>query len=341
MSVQILINQMTVLFLLLAIGFIVGKTKILTPEGNKILSKLVLFITLPCTILSSVFENEMDITAFDTFYFLLMAALTFIIAFAIALPVARFVGGDKANRGMLGFMSVFSNAGFMGFPVVISIFGVFAAYYVALFNILFNALIFSVGIMMISGKVPGSAADTVDASNPSAAPGAGPRTGPGSPENPTNARLRGFNPKLLINPTLITSVLAIPITLTGISFPAIITEAAKITGSITTPGAMLVIGSTLAYVPLKSIFSEWRIAPVMLARLIVIPFITWLILSQIITNEYLLGILVIISAMPIATMSSMLAVEYGGNEKLASAGVFVTTLLCGITVPLIVHLLLT
>jgi len=312
MDIQVIINQLAVLFLIMAIGFIVGKAKMLTPDGNKVLSKVVLFIGMPCTILSAVFENEIDITVGDTAYFLLMCLVTIMIAFLISMPVIRLLCKEKANRGLLNFMSVFSNCGFMGFPVTIAIFGASSAYFVALFNIPFNALVFSIGILMISGGKQGDEAGSA----------------------------YKFNPKLLLNPTLIVALLAIFIALSGMEFPRVVTEAVRITGSITTPGAMIVIGSTLAYVPLKTVFSEWRIAPVTLLKLIIIPVITWLLLRQIITNDLLLGVLVVLSAMPTAAMASMIAIEYGGDEQVASAGVFVTTLLCGITVPLIVYFLL-
>jgi len=303
MDMQVIINQMIVLFILMAVGFIVGKAKVLTKEGNKTLSKIVLFIALPCTVLSAVFENEAAITIGDTVYFLLFSLLTFLIAFLISIPVIHILGGDKANRGILNLMSVFSNCAFMGFPVVIAIYGISSAYYVALFNIPFNALVFSLGIYMI-------------------------------------ARKKGFDPKLMINPVIFAVLLAIPLAITGFRPPAVITEVLRITGSITTPGALLVIGASLAHVPLKSVFSEWRIIPVTLLKLIIIPIITLLVLKQFINNELMLGVLVVVSAMPTAAMASMLAVEYDGNEQIASSGVFITTLLCGITVPLIVYLFL-
>jgi len=302
---------MAVLFIMMAVGFTLGKVRMLTPESNKTLTRIVLFVALPCTILSSVFENEISITVGDTVYFLLMTLLLFLIAFLISIPVIYILGGEKANRGLLNFMAVFSNCGFMGFPVVIAIFGVSSAYYVALFNIPFNALVFSLGIYLISGNKKAGGGRSID----------------------------GFNPKLLINPTLIVALLAIPIALFGLRPPLIITEAVRITGGITTPGGMLVIGATLAFVPVKTILAEWRIVPVTLLKLIIIPIITWLVLRQIITNELLLGVLVVISGMPTAAMSSMLAIEYKGNERIASSGVFLSTLLCGITVPLIVYLL--
>lgn len=295
---------MAVLFLLMAAGFIIGKAKLLTVEGNKLFSKFIIYVALPCTILSSVVENEADITAFDTVYFLLMTLLTFAIAFAIALPVVYLLGKKKTDRGLLSFMSVFSNCGFMGFPITIAVLGVSSAFYVALFNIPFTILLFSVGIVMISGK------------------------------------REKFDLKRFINPTLVAAFIAIPIALADISFPYVIRETLKITGATTAPIAMIVVGSALAYVPLKSVFSDWRILPVTFLKLIAVPFITWLILRQIITNELMLGVLVVISAMPTGAMSPMLAIEYGGNEHLASIGIFLTTLLCGVTVPMLVYFLL-
>jgi len=306
---------MAVLFIIMAVGFIVAKAGVLTPDGNKTLTRIVLFIALPCTILNSVFENDMDITIGDTLYFLLMSLLTFAIAFAIVLPIVYLLRGEKNDRGIISFLSVFSNCGFMGFPVVIAIFGLSSAFYVALFNIPFNILVFSLGIYMVSSKKNKDSSQTeLD---------------------------EGFNIKKLVNPTLIAALLAVPLAFADFNPPHIISSVLRITGSITTPGGMLVIGSTLAYVPLKTLFKEWRIVPVTLLKLIVIPLITWLILKQFITDDLLLGILVVISGMPSAAMASMFAIEYNGNERIASAGVFLTTLLCGITIPLIVHFLLT
>jgi len=304
MDMQIILNQMAVLFILLGAGFLAGKLKVLTVEGNKALTKVVLFIALPCTILSSVFGTDIDITALDTAFYLLMALFSFVIAFAVAIPIVILSRGDKKNHGLLTYMSVYSNSGFMGIPVAVAIFGAAGAFYTALFNIWFNVLSFSVGLMLIAGKG------------------------------------KGFNPKLLINPPLIAALLAIPIAFTGFKPPDVILETIKLTGGITTPGAMIVIGSSLSYIPIKNVFSEWRVGLVCVLKLLLVPFVTWLVLRQFISNDIMLGVLVVISAMPTAAQSSMFAIQYDGNERIASAGVFATTLLCGITVPLIVYLLL-
>jgi len=299
MELQIILNQMAVLFILMAVGFGLGKLNVLTQEGNKILSRIILFLALPALIITAVLDTEITITISSTLVFLLISFLTIFVGILIAYPLIRLLGGDKANRGLLCYMSVFGNTAYMGIPVVIAIFGFSAAFYAALFNIAFSILTFSFGIMMVS------------------------KDG------------RKFNPKLLLNPTLIISILAIPLTLGNVTFPLPIAQALRLTGSLTTPTAMLVIGSTLSFVPIKTVLSEWRVMPMTLLKLVVVPVVTWLIFRLFITDEMLLGILVVLSAMPTAVAASMIAIEYGSDEQLASAGVFLTTLLCGITVPLL------
>lgn len=301
---SVIINQLVVLFILMAIGFALGKAKIFNQESNKTITKLILCVALPGTILSSVLENELTTTGGEIIFFLLMSLLSIALAFAIAIPAVRLLGGNKADNNLLIFMSVFSNSAFMGFPIIIALFGVAATFYASLFSFVWNIVVFSVGIMMVSGKGG------------------------------------KFDLKLLLNPAFITAIIAIPIALTGVQAPVFISETLRIAGSITTPGAMIVIGSILAYVPAKSIFSEWRIAPVTFIKLVLIPIATWLVFSQIITSELQLGVLVVVAAMPVAAMASMLAIEYDGNEPMASAGIFISTLLCGITVPLLVYFLL-
>lgn len=303
MDINIVINQMAVLFLLIAVGFLVGRLKILTQESNRVLTRIVLFIALPCTILNSVIGHELDITIGDYLYYLLMCFLSFALAFAITIPLVFLSRGPKHDRGILTYMSVFSNCGFMGFPVILSIFGAAGGFYAAIFNIPFNLLSFSVGIWMIAGS--------------------------GSK----------FNPRLLINPPLVAALLAVPIALTGFTPPDFIADTIRLAGGVTTPGAMIVIGATLSYIPFRNVFAEWRVWLTSALRLIIIPIATFLVFQYFIEDPIMLGVLVVLSAMPTAAQTAMLALEYDGNEKTASAGVFITTLLCGVTIPLLALLL--
>ena len=301
---QIILGQMAVLFILLAIGFGCGRIKLLNADASKYLSKIIINVSAPCTILNSVLSGDVSITAGETVKFLLISFLAYSIFLLISIPLARVYGGVKSARGLYGYMAAFGNTAFMGFPVVIAIFGASSAYYVALFNIPFLLLTFSLGIVLISG--------------------------------------RGFkfDPKVFLNPSIIAAFIATAIAVVGIRAPVVVTEPIRLLASMTTPGSMLVIGATLAGVSFKVVFSEWRLFPAAFLKLIVMPVAVWFVFRFFVFDETLLGILVILSGMPTAAMAAMVAIEYGGNERVASGGVSLTTLLSGVTVPLIVYLLL-
>ena len=304
MDMQVIINQMAVLFILLALGYIAAKVKLLTADTGKSMSKIVLHILIPCTVLNSAVNGNITITGRDAIIFLLLALLSFLLAHLIAIPAARALGGDKGDHGLYGFMAAYGNVAFVGFPVAYAIFGASSAFYVTLYNIPFALLAFSAGIIMIS------------------------------------KRSEDVKAKALLNPAFICGLIAIAIYFTGYKAPYFIAEPVRIINSATTPCSMLVIGASLAQVPLKNVFSEWRIYPVTLLKLIVIPVVVWLIFSRFLSDDLMLGVLVVLSGMPTAATAAMVALEYGGNGRIASSGVFMTTLVSCASIPLLVYVLL-
>ena len=334
MDMQVIISQMAVLFILIAAGYVAGKIKMLTAEGVKTLSKVVINISTPCTIMNSVLSNTSSITGGKTASFMLIVLIAYLLYSIIALPAARIlsinptergntktgrqelqysetsdrspdtVNPEERNRGLYGAMIIFGNVGFMGFPITYAIFGDDSVFYVAIVNILFNMLVYTVGIIMISGDG------------------------------------RNVKPKVLLNATLVSSVISFIIVFTGISAPSVITETIKLAANINTPCAMLVIGATLAQISPKNVIANWRLYPITLLKMIIIPFITWLLFKQFITDPMLLGLLVVLSGMPVAAAVAMIPIEYGGDASTASSAVFLTTVLSTVTIPLIVYVFL-
>ena len=304
MDMQAIIVQLAVLFIILVLGYIVSKAKVLSPDAGGIMTKIVLSITLPCTILSSAVGGNLKISGAETAFYMLMSLLMLFISVAVAMISSRFFGGDKADHGLYASMIAFGNVGFMGFPVAHAIFGAGSDFFVSMNMIAFQVLTFGLGPILIAGK---------------------------------NGKI---SLKILRTPALIASFLTILLALINFRAPAIIVDVLKLLGNVTTPGSMLIIGFMLAQTPLSKVFSQWRLYLMTVLKLIFIPVITWLILKQLISNELMLGVLVVLSGMPTAAIVGMFAIEYKGNEPLASGGVFLTTLISGVTVPLVVYLLL-
>ena len=201
-------------------------------------------------------------------------------------------------------MTIFSNIGFMGYPVIQSIFGDEALFLASICNLVFNLVCYSYGVYLISGSGKLS-----------------------------------FDFKQLINPGIIFSIIAVIIYLTKYQMPQIIGETSDLIGSITTPLAMMIIGSSLAEIPIKEVLNDIRIYPYTIIKQILMPILFWWVLKFIIQDPVILGVLVILIAMPVGSIAIMFCNQFEGNTTLASKSIFITTLASVFTIPILVYLL--
>ena len=210
------------------------------------------------------------------------------------------------TAGVYRFMLVFSNCGFLGYPVLRALYGGEAVFVASMYVLIFQILSFTYGVRQISA---GSAAS------------------------------REFDIKKFCTPMVITSVVALILYLTNVRFHPMVLETLSLLDRITSPASMLVIGCVLASYPLKTIFGRWHVYLFCVVRLIVIPVIVWAILRLFITDSLILGVMVVLSAMPAATNTVLLTAKYGGDEPTAASGLFLSTLLSLITLPVLLRIL--
>lgn len=144
--------------------------------------------------------------------------------------------------------------------------------------------------------------------------------------------------RMFLTPCLIASVFAIVLALTGWKGPALLGDICTMLGNITTPAALLVIGSSLADMPVGEMFGNWKAYVFALFRLLVLPAVVYFIYRGFVTDKLLLGVCVILSAMPVATNGTMLCLQYGVDEKLMAQGTFMTTLASLVTIPMLAML---
>ena len=307
MNFMLVLQQMLMLLLMMFIGYVMERKHLLGENANAILSKVVLNVTLPAQIITSfsVDGGALDnATLGRTFLF---SAVVYAAYFAVAWVMVRLLKLSLEQRGTYQYMLIFGNVGFMGFPVITAIFGADKLVFAVIFNIVFNLLVFSVGLQMIAG------AGQVKA---------------------------GFDWCKLLNLPLLSSVLALALFFLHIPLPQVVNSALLTLGNATTPLAMLILGCTIAAMPLKELFEEWRIYLFVGIKLLVLPLLIFVLLKPLLSADDVLGqILVVLSAMPVATNATMLSVEYGGDVKLVSQGIFFTTVFSVLTIPLLVMIL--
>ena len=122
-------------------------------------------------------------------------------------------------------------------------------------------------------------------------------------------------------------------------FPAPVDNAVQGMSSLTTPMAMLYVGTILTKSSIKDVFSDWRTYACSFVRLVLIPLLVLVIARPLVHDPMIYGVLVIGHAMPVAGFCAIFAGEYGNDVVLASKFIFITTLLCIITIPIFVMLL--
>ncbi len=306
MDIKTLVSQMIMLFLILALGYIIFKVKLVDEKFTKTFSQLILKVTMPATILSSVLDLKERQPLGDVLMSLGIAfAMFFIILPLLGFLLAKIFRVKKNSTGLYVFMIIFSNVGFMGFPVIEALAGSVGLFYAAIYNLVFNIAVFTIGVWLI---------------------------------NKDKGNNTKFDIKLLLTPGVIVAFLSLVVYFINIKPPAMICNTVRMVGSITSPAAMLVIGFTLARMDIKSVFSHWRIYPWTIAKQLIIPLILWIPFSAIIKNEILLTVTFILFAMPVANNAVLFANTYDGDSELAARSVFITTLFALLTVPLCVWL---
>lgn len=202
-------------------------------------------------------------------------------------------------------MLVFPNVGFMGIPVSEVILGPDSLFYVILFNLPFNLLVFTMGIWLLAHE-----------------------------------RSRKLDPLLLLTPGLIASIAGLALFLIGYDIPFPVDLALDWIGKATTPLAMIVVGALLAALPPSRLAGDWRIVAITALRLLVLPVLAFILLAPFISDRLLLFSTVLLIAMPVAANTVLLSEEYDVDAILASQGVFLSTLVSCATIPLIYLFLL-
>ena len=308
MDINILITQITILFLILLLGYVIYKAKMVDDNFVSKFTRLILDITSPALIQSSVLNlTERQKLSDVLTAFAIAFALFFVVLPIVGYVLARVLRVKKNQRGLYTYMTTFSNVGFMGFPVISAISGPVGLFYAAIFNLVFSLSAYTLGVFIISQD---------------------------------SSEKTKFNIKQLLTPGFIIIASSIFIYFLNIKPPALICDAVEMVGSITPPAAMLIIGCMLAKSDIKTVFNDWRLYPWIVIKQIVIPLLLWYPFNLIIKNELLLTVAFVLFAMPVGNVAALFSASCGADEELAARAIFLTTLFSVLTVPLCVWLVM-
>lgn len=306
---MLLLQQMLILFIIMLVGFLCKKKGMINNAGSKVISSVVVNVANPALILSAGINKTETIEGKNLLLAVALAigVYAFLIIAAIIIPYILRL--DKKDMGTYRVMTVFSNIGFMGFPVISAVYGEQALLYASVFLIPYNVLIYTWGIIAMS-----SAGDN------------------------SKGKSKVEIGKIL-NIGVIACVITIICYLTKIHVPAPIESVVKHFSNLTAPLSMMVIGASMTEMKFKELFTDARMLVFLAIKLLLLPVAGVLIIKSFGLDMKLVGVCLIMLATPVGSMTAMLAQEYDGDHSLASKGVALSTLLTVVTMPLLSMLL--
>lgn len=304
---MVMLQQMIVLFLMMAVGYLCYKRQILTEEVSKKASAIVVNVANPCMIVSSALtDQQMQRKE------LLQTLAIVVLMYAFLLIVAQLLPGilhiQKGSRGAYAAMTVFANIGFMGFPVLAAMYGNGALLYGAVFQIPFNILIYTYGVAVLARKPDACGKAELD-------------------------RIEML--KKIFNIGVIACIAAMLIYFLRIPIPSFLQAFITNLGNLTAPLSMMIIGASLAQIPLKELFLDKKLLLFSLVKLLLLPAVWMLMVNRLAEQEILRGVCLVMMATPAGSMTAMLAQQYDGDYETASRGVALTTVLSVVTMPVL------
>lgn len=307
MEAYIILESVLSLFFMILVGVYGSKKKIITAAINKGLIDILIQITLPCMILSSfiyTYDDTIKTNVLKTFYYSIAVYLiTIIISHLILLPI------KKDKKTILHFSNVFVNTGYIGFPVLYSIYGAEGVIYGSIFNMYFVIFLWTYGLLLFKGHLQ---------------------------KNSLLEELR----KIIFNPSIIAVCAGILIMIFDLKIPVPLLSSIKSIGSISGPLSMIIIGVILSNTNLKRYIHDWTLYYGLAAKLIIIPAIIYVFSLFLGETSKAIHTVIIMSSMPASAMTAIFAESFDREKEYAAVVVSLSTLVSLITITILMKIIM-
>lgn len=299
-SISALLRSLSVILTYIVIGVVLSKRGIITDKNRQSFIDFVIKITLPCMVFKSFLGDMTAQMIKEGALVLAISSGVCIFAWVAGLFIYKFA--EPKKRSIMKFSLLVGNIGFIGMPLIAETFGDIGTFYGSFYlisNVVFN---WSVGIAFLAPDVKGK--DLVK--------------------------------KVAFNPGIIGVVLGVGRMLLGIKLPYTAVTVVTALGNMTAPLGIILIGAILAGCEFKTVFQK-DVIYASLTKLIMLPACLWVFLKifggVLNVGPEAYNVLMILTGMPAGATTAILAESYGQDYQFASKMVFVTTVFCLVTVP--------
>lgn len=300
---QTVVNQVLMIFLLIGFGYFLRKINIMNDGFTKGATDLIIYITLPAMVLSSMDRDFSKELASNGMIIFLLGALMYAVLAALAFVFVWIRKINAQDKGVYLYMVIFGNVGYLGYPVAKIAFGDIGVFYTAFFNIWFQLLTWTLGVKIMSkSKIKIS--------------------------------------RLILNPGLSATLLGVMIFFFSWDLPTVIKNTLETVGGMTVPLAMFVVGAFLADAKFSDFITKIDLYLASIMKLAIGPLIMAMILYRTNLPIIIKSIPIIMSGMPSGVNTAIFARMFDTDYKLASQGVVLSTALSLISLPILLTLVL-
>ncbi len=299
-----LITNLVVLLSIILVGYFAKRKGILPSQSASVMVPLVLHITLPALILVSMNLPYGVKLAMDTMAIALLAILFTLLMIVLSKWITHFLTMPELDKRQWRFALIFGNVTFIGYPLAYLILGQEGIFLSAIFDFIQSFFMFTYGIHHLAGE-------TVSVSSWR---------------------------KMVREPVIVALTLGIVMFFMNVSWPAPVMTVLDKIGSTTTVLSMLVVGLLLEFQGLKSKKTIVRQGLLVLWKLFIIPSIFLLVAPWLRLSSSVFIVSVVMISMPTAILSTVLSEKFAGDGQFAAGSVFLTHLLCLLSLPLILFM---
>ncbi len=296
MGISVVLRQMSVIAILVCIGIGLEKKKVMSEQGTKLISKLVVDICNPFLIVSTILNGNITVTHSEFLSGVGVAAVIYAVFILVGSLLPMLIGIKKDERKFYSLMSIYGNVGFLGIPVAKAILPANAIIYVIISNVFYCLLFYTHGIITLS-----SGKEKMDL-------------------------------KKLISPGVIMSVLALLIFWFDIKFPDFIVKTADYIGSPTVFLSMVLLGASVARSSFIKDMKDAKLWIFILVRLVCVPALAVVVLRGIGAADEMVRTFCLMCAVPVGNLPMIQAEKIGERTDILSRGIIVTTVFSFISI---------
>ncbi|MBO4610104.1 MAG: AEC family transporter [Lachnospiraceae bacterium] len=289
MGALTVLKQMTMIAVLVGIGIFLQKRKVLDKQATPVISRIVVDICNPALIVSTILTGNITVTHEEFLKGVGISACVYLLFILVGYTIPGIIGVPKDERKFYTIMSIYGNVGFLGIPVARAILPENAMLYVIICNVFYCLLFYTHGVIALSsGK-------------------------------------EKMNPKKLLSPGVLMSLLALVIFWFDIKLPEVVVKTVDYIGCPTVFLSMILLGASVAR---SNVIKEMKSLPIWLynaIRLVLVPVATVLVLKGTGAPEDMVRTFCLMCAVPVGNLPMIQAEKTGERTDVLSRGIIVTT----------------